>query len=320
MVLAPFSIAGRHVLVTGGAGFIGSHLVDALLARGAGRVTIVDSMRFANEHHATLARDRVDVHRFRLGFDPVEKLAPALAGVELAFHLAAEKHNQSLATPAELLVSNVEGTRALYEALARAGCRKIVFSSSLYAYGRVAGARLVEGEPTPPWTLYGISKLAGEHLGGHARHEWGLHAVALRYFFTYGPRQFPGTGYKSVIVANFERLRRGEAPIINGDGMQALDYVYVDDVVDATIRAMESSLDGEVLNVGSGAATTIEALTREMLAVTGSKLTHVHGPSDWTENTSRVADVAKIGNALGWRATTPLAEGLRRTFEWVSRG
>jgi UDP-glucose 4-epimerase len=311
------AIAGRHVLVTGGAGFIGSHLVEALLARGARRVTIVDSMRFANEHHATLARERVDVVRFRLGADPFERLEPALAGVDLLFHLAAEKHNQSLATPEQLLASNVAGTYSLFDAAARAGCRKLVFSSSLYAYGRVTGGPLVETELSPPWTLYGISKLAGEHLAGHARRQHGVRAVSLRYFFTYGPRQFPGTGYKSVIVTNFERLRRGEAPVVFGDGEQALDYVYVDDVVEATIRAMESDLDGEVLNIGSGDATTINALTRVMLDVAGSDARPVTGPADWTAGTFRVADAERAAQLLGWRARVPLADGLRRTYDWV---
>jgi UDP-glucose 4-epimerase len=310
------TIAGRHALVTGGAGFIGSHLVDALLARGARRVTVVDSMRFANEHHAGLPRDRVEVVRFNLGTDPLERLELQLKGVDLLFHLAAEKHNQSLASPEQLLAANVTGTYALFDAAGRAGVRKLVFSSSLYAYGRVAGPPLVESELSPPWSLYGISKLTGEHLAGHARRQHGLRAVSLRYFFTYGPRQFPGTGYKSVIVSNFERLRRGEAPLILGDGQQALDYVFVDDVVDATIRAMESDLDGEVLNIGSGEPTTINALTREMIEVSGRQVTPVHGAADWTAGSSRVAHPAKAHRLLGWQATTSLREGLRRTYDW----
>ena len=311
-------ILGQHVLVTGGAGFIGSHLVDALLARGARRVTIVDSMRFANEHHAGHARDRVEVIRHALGLEPFERLAPALAGVDCLFHLAAEKHNQSLATPEQLLAANVTGTYALFDGAARAGVRKLVFSSSLYAYGRVAGPPLVETELSPPWSLYGISKLTGEHLAGHVRRQHGIAAVSLRYFFVYGPRQFPGTGYKSVIVSNFERLRRGEAPVIFGDGEQALDYVYVDDVVAASIDAMESDLDGEVVNLGSGEATTINALTRAMIDVSGRALAPAHGPADWTAGSSRVADVAKARRLLAWRPTVPLGEGLRRTYEWIA--
>ena len=312
------SISGQNVLVTGGAGFIGSHLVEALVARGARRVTIVDSMRFANEHHAKLASDRVAVIRHTLGVDPFERLAPVLEDVDLLFHLAAEKYNQSLATPEQLLASNVTGTYSLFDAAARAGVKKLVFSSSLYAYGRVVGAPLVETELATPWSLYGISKLTGEHLAGHARRQHGIRAVSLRYFFTYGTRQFPGTGYKSVIVSNFERLRRGEAPVIFGDGEQALDYIYVDDVVDATLLAMELPIDGEVLNIGSGDATTINELTRAMLDVAGGAAAPVHGHADWTAGSSRVGDIAKARSHLdGWEPKISLREGLARTYDWI---
>jgi UDP-glucose 4-epimerase len=310
-------IAGHHALVTGGAGFIGSHLVEGLIKRGARRVTIVDSMRFANERHPVLAHERVEVIRHTLGVDPFERLEPALAGVDCLFHLAAEKHNQSLATPDQLLAANITGTYKLFDAAARARVKKLVFTSSLYAYGRVAGAPFVETELSPPWSLYGISKLTGEHLAGHVRRQHGIAALSLRYFFVYGPRQFPGTGYKSVIVSNFERLQRGEAPVIFGDGEQALDYVYVDDIVDGTINAMESDLDGEVLNLGSGVATTINALTRTMIEVSGRAVVPVHGPADWTAGSARVGDVAKARRLLGWRPAVTLAEGLRRTYDWV---
>jgi UDP-glucose 4-epimerase len=312
------AIAGRHVLVTGGAGFIGSHLVDALLARGAAQVTILDSMKYANAAHQRQASERVRVVKFVLGTDRAAALADAMRGVDLLFHLAAEKHNQSLPAPEQLLAANVTGTYALYRAAVDAGVKKLVFSSSLYAYGRVSGAPMVESEVPQPWTLYGISKLAGEHLGTHFAAVYGLPCVALRYFFVYGPRQFPGMGYKSVIVSNFERLSRGEAPVIFGDGKQELDYVYVDDVVDATIRAMESPLTGALLNVGSATPTSIDDLTRLMIDVSGRRIPPVHGPADWTQGSSRVGDNGSIRTALDWRPTISLAEGLARTYAWLS--
>jgi UDP-glucose 4-epimerase len=315
MTTAPVhAVAGRHVLVTGGAGFIGGHLVDGLLARGAARVTVLDSLKYAGADQAGRADDRVAVVKHALGSDPSERLAGAMAGVDLLFHLAAEKHNQSLNDPRQLLAANIAGTYELYAAAGRAGVRRVVFASSLYAYGRVSGPPMTESDlPSPP-TLYGISKQAGEQLGAYARAKLGMTSVALRYFFVYGPRQFPGTGYKSVIVANFERLRRGEAPVIFGDGRQALDYVYVDDVVDATIRAMESDLDGEILNVGSGIPTTIDELTRLMIEVSGQAVAPVRGPADWTQGSSRVGDNRKILELLGWTPETTLREGLERTY------
>ena len=313
-----FPVAGRRVLVTGGAGFIGSHLVDALLARGAARVTVLDSMKFANDTHVRRSDATVDVVRFTLGEDPDARLAELVDGVDLLFHLAAEKHNQSLATPQHLLAANIAGTYALFDAAGRAGVKKILFSSSLYAYGRVAGPPLSEGEVPRPSTLYGLSKLAGENLALHARSKHGTPFVVLRYFFVYGPRQFPGTGYKSVIVSNFERLRRGEAPVIFGDGAQALDYVYIDDVVDATIGAMESDLDGEILNVGSGDTTTINALTRAMIDVSGAAVAPTFAPPDVTAGSSRVGDTARVRELLGWCPRVDLREGLARTYAWLS--
>jgi UDP-glucose 4-epimerase len=315
MTAAPINpVAGRHVLVTGGAGFIGSHLVDGLLARGVGRVTILDSLKYANSSQPRATGERVSVVKHALGVDPSERLAEVLADVDLLFHLAAEKHNQSLHDPRQVLAANVTGTYELYQAAGRAGVTRVVFASSLYAYGRVTGPPMTETELPAPSTIYGISKLAGEQLGGWARAKYGLSAVALRYFFVYGPRQFPGMGYKSVIVTNFERLARGEAPVIFGDGEQALDYVYVDDVVDATIRAMESDVDGEVLNVGSGVATTINELTRAMIAVSGRGIAPARGPADSTHGSSRVGDNRKVRALLGWAPKIPLRDGLTRTY------
>jgi len=297
------ALANRHFLVTGGAGFIGTHLCRALRAAGA-RVTAIDSGKYA---HAD-----ADVVRFTLGTDPIEKLP--LDGVDGVFHLAAEKHNQSLATPDALFRANIDGTYQLFAAAARAGVRKVVFSSSLYAYGRLSGEPMDEGDVPAPATLYGITKLAGERLVAHAR-GLGLGGCVLRYFFVYGPEQYPGMGYKSVIVSNFERLLAGQAATVHGDGEQALDYVYVDDVVAATMRAMELDADGPI-NIGSGKATTINELTARMVAVHGGGEV-LHDAADWTAGSRRVGRIERAKRLLGWEATTPLDEGLARTLAWL---
>lgn len=294
--------------MTGGCGFIGSHLVRHLANAGA-NVVALDSLKYG----ARETPGAVEVAKFRLGTDSRADLSRWVAKTDYIFHLAAEKHNQSRDNPRELLQSNVNGTIDLLELAAEHGVKKIVFSSSLYAYGRLMGPRMREDEPASPRTLYGLSKLMGEQLLGH----YGIEHVTLRYFFVYGPRQFAGMGYKSVIVKNFERILAGKNPVIFGDGQQALDYVYVDDVIRATVQALESAVSGEVLNVGSSVPTTIVELTDLMLRAAGSDLKPVHEPPDWTAGSNRTGDTAKIRQLLHWTPSVPLPEGLARTLEWM---
>jgi len=311
---ASVAIDSASILITGGAGFIGSHLVAALLQRGARRVVVVDSLRYGSPRNLP-ADERLRVVEHTLGYDDPAALYEAAAGIDCLFHLAAEKHNQSKDEPERVYRSNIVGTHQICDAACRAGAKKIVFSSSLYAYGRMHDPPFVEHELPQPRTVYGISKLAGEHVTAHVAESARAAHVTLRYMFVYGPRQFAGMGYRSVIVKSFERIRAGLPPTVHGDGRQALDYVYVDDVVDATIRTMECDLSGETLNIGSGIATQVGDLVGSMLRVSESALDKSFDAADWTAGSRRVADVTKAANLLGWRATTPLEEGLRRT--WV---
>ena len=313
------SVAGAAVLVTGGCGFIGSHLVRRLVARGAKRIVVLDSLRYGAVANLGELAARVELVQFVLGTDPAAALARPLAAIDYVFHLAAEKHNQSRDDAAGMLRSNVEGTHAILAAAAAVGVRKVVLASSLYVYGRLSGPPFREDEPARPSTIYGISKLAGEHLLAHFTATTNLRGNALRYLFVYGPRQFAGSGYKSVIVTGCERLLAGQPPIVFGDGTQALDYVYVDDAVEATIAALEVPVSGEVINVGSGRPTTVNELTDALVAASGRVLEKVHGPADWTAASWRVGDVRKAGTLLGWTARTALADGVARTFDWVAR-
>jgi UDP-glucose 4-epimerase len=304
-------------LVTGGCGFIGSHLVRALVERGAKRVVVVDSLRYGDPANLGAVSDKIEIVKHTLGHDDPEVLARALDGIDGLYHLAAEKHNQSKDSPVEVLRSNVEGSFTLFDRAARAGVKKIVFTSSLYAYGRMAGTPFSEDEVPRPTTVYGISKLTGEHLLAHVAKQHGVGYAVLRYLFVYGPRQFAGMGYKSVIVKNGERLLAGERPIIFGDGTQALDYVFVDDVVDATLRAMERDVGGATINIGSGRATTVAELIATLVAQSGKSAAPLHEPPDWTAGSVRVGEVTRAHELLDWRATTSLADGLARTLAWM---
>jgi UDP-glucose 4-epimerase len=310
------SLPGARLVVTGGCGFIGSHLVQRLLAEGAREVVVLDSLRSGSAEAVTSLGSRVRLLRHQLGADPPEPLRAALEGAAGLFHFAAEKHHTP-GTTLDVLRTNVAGTAAVLEAARRAGVPRAVFASSVFAYGRTTGGPMREDEPARPRTAYGMSKLLGERLLTHFAPEPGRGGVALRYFFVYGPRQHAGLGYRSVIVRNYERLLRGQAPTVYGDGRQALDYVYVDDAVEAAVLAFRAAPAGQVYNVGSGAATTIDDLVDRMMVAAGRKLGKEYLPPDETAGTMRVADVSRIGAALGWRPRTGLDEGLARTWRWM---
>ncbi|MBX3182358.1 MAG: NAD-dependent epimerase/dehydratase family protein [Polyangiaceae bacterium] len=315
--MSGFDFSGKRVVVTGGAGFIGSHVVRALSAAGAERITVIDSLRYGDLTNLGAEAERVALIRHTLGTDPIEALAAPLEA-DLLIHLAAEKHNQSKDDPTRVVRANIEGTLALLCEAARRGVKRVVFASSLYAYGRMSGADYQEDELPAPSTVYGVSKLAGEQLLRYAAAEFGISWLALRYLFVYGPRQFAGMGYKSVILKTFEHIQRGEQPVVYGDGEQRLDYVFVDDVVTATLRAAEAELTGEVLNVASGEATSVNQLVDLMLEVSGSSLTKRHEPPDWTQGSRRVGDPTRIAERLGWRKATSLGEGLEATWRWCA--
>jgi UDP-glucose 4-epimerase len=304
-------------MVTGGCGFIGSHLVRRLLVENVRSVLVVDSLRCGDPANLATSDPRVQLIRFALGTDPASELARPLAGVEHVVHLAAEKHNQARSEPQRMLDANVRGAFDLFELAAKSGVRRTTFSSSLYSYGRMSGAPFDEDEPQVPTTIYGISKLCGERLLGHFTATTAMEGSVLRYLFVYGPRQFAGMGYKSVIVRNFERILAGQPPIVFGDGEQRFDYVFVDDVVEATVRAMVCARAGLTLNVGSGAATSINQLTAAMLTAAGSSLAPIRGEADETAGSCRVANTARIRRELDWSPRVSLAEGLAKTVAWM---
>jgi UDP-glucose 4-epimerase len=316
MIAAGVPLAGTRVVVTGGCGFIGSHLVRRLLADGAREVVVLDDLRTGTADAVSTLGPAVTLRRLDLGTCPPAALAEALGGADGLFHFAAEKHHTS-GTAGDLLRTNVAGTSALFDAAHRAGIPRIVFASSLFAYGRTRGGPMREDEPAQPPTAYGMSKLLGERLLAHLG-EGGRGHVALRYFFVYGPRQYPGLGYRSVIVRNYERLRRGETATVYGDGKQALDYVYVEDAVEAAVLAFRRGRPGALYNVGSGTPTAIDDLVDRMIRIAGGRGTKEYRPADETAGTCRVADLSRIAGELGYHPRVGLDEGLTRTWRWMT--
>jgi UDP-glucose 4-epimerase len=306
-----------RILVTGGAGFIGSNLVDALLARGD-EVTVVDDL-------STGRRENLE-QALAGGAALVEadiRDREALAGIarehgpEVVFHLAAQIDvRKSIADPAWDASINVGGTANVLEAARAAGCRRLVFSSTGGAiYGEGAGQQLplAEDAPLAPEAPYGQSKFAGEGYLALYERLYGLSSVPLRLGNVYGPRQDP-LGEAGVVAIFCGRLREGARPTVFGDGKQTRDYIYVGDVVAAMLAAAASEATGP-FNVGTGVETDVLELVRQLAELGGTEGFEPEFAPPRTGEVQRISiDPGRAERELGWKAEIGLAEGLRLTL------
>jgi UDP-glucose 4-epimerase len=240
-----------------------------------------------------------------------------LKGCDVLLHFAAEKHNNSKELPQLVVDTNVSATLRLFEAAGQVGIRKIVFASSLYAYGRYSGSNMTEHEVPQPKTVYGVTKLTGEGLARYINDKYGVAVTIVRLFFVYGPRQYVGLGYPSVIVRNFIRILNGERPIIFGDGRQELDYVNVADVVAAIDQLLLTENDLDLFNISTGKGVSINHLTELMLEVAESSLQPFHSEPDWTIGSRRVGDFSRLSSATGWYPQVNLQVGLKEVYDWL---
>lgn len=300
-------------LVTGAAGFIGGALCRRLHGYGE-KIVGVDNLRSGDWSRvpASVVRIERDISDISL-----EEWTTLLQGIDTVFHLAAEKYNSSKSTPSRLIAANVTATERLFRACAMVGVRRTVFTSSLYAYGSLGPEIMSETDRAEPITLYGASKLMGEGMLRSIDREIGLSWNVARLFFIYGPRQFADGGYKSVVLVNFERLLRGEAPVVNGSGGQRLDYVFVDDCVDALVSLANNPIDRKIVNVSSGRGVSVNELTARMSSIHGFSGSPRYAEADWTDGTSRVGDPSLIEQLFDWRPKTSIEEGLQRVHEWM---
>jgi UDP-glucose 4-epimerase len=306
-----------RALVTGGAGFIGSNLVDALLARGDS-VTVVDDLstgRRANLDGALAAGAELVELDIREAAALAELVAAARP--EIVFHLAAQIDvRKSLADPAFDAAINVGGTANLLEAMRTAGSPRIVFVSTggaIYGEGEGKALPLVEGAPIEPFSAYGQSKFAAEGYLALYERLYGISGVSLRLGNVYGPRQDP-LGEAGVIAIFCGRLRAGERPTVFGDGRQTRDYIYVGDVVAAALTAAESGASGPI-NIGTGIETDVLELARQLAEIDGAEGFEPELAPARTGEVQRISlDAGRAERELGWRAQTALAEGLRLTL------
>ncbi|MFN7020098.1 MAG: SDR family oxidoreductase [Phycisphaerales bacterium] len=312
---------GKRVCITGGAGFIGGHLVDALLSLGS-RITVIDDL--SNSTAAHLA-DLIDIEPERVRFvhgsilDDAS-LSQAVEGAERLFHLAAVSSvPRSIADPERSYAVNATGSLRVAEAARRAGVERIVYSASSSAYGQGERLPKVETDTPAPVSPYAASKLAAEHIMLAWAHSYGLSTVSLRYFNIFGPRQPADSPYSAVIAVFAKKLLEGAAPTIFGDGGQTRDFTYVTNAVLANLLAgsSERPLAGEVVNIGSGRRIDLLTLYRKIAEHCGTPhIQPIHQPDRPGDVRHSLADLGRAKELIGYEPVVGLDDGLAETMAW----
>jgi UDP-glucose 4-epimerase len=301
-----------RVLVTGGAGFIGSHVAEAYRAAGH-HVAVVDIVA---------AQDRtppgIRCHRVDIAGDALAAVFEEERPDVVSHHAAQANVRRSLADPVGDAATNVLGTLRVLEFAVRHGAGQVIFASTAGAlYGEPQTVPVREDDPILPTSPYGLHKYLGEQYMAYYRRMHGLNTTVLRYGNVYGPRQDPST--EAGVVAIFtEAMLGGRRPVIFGDGTQVRDFVYVGDVADANLRVLGRSLP-HPLHVGSGVGTSVNEIADRLRALTSAEATPEHGPAIPGEVYRIYLDASRIRDVVGWQSRVSLEEGLRQTVEWFNR-
>ena len=312
----------ERVLVTGGAGLIGSHIVDLLVE---GRelptpkeIVVLDDFVRGTKANLELAMSRGPVHLVKGDIRDRDLVNKLMRGISLVFHQAAIRITQCAEDPRLAFEVLAAGTFNIIEAAAHEGVRKIVAASSASVYG------LAEEFPTTERhhvynnrTIYGVAKAFNEGLLRSFNDMYGLDYVCLRYFNVYGPRMDIYGAYTEVLIRWMERITTGQAPLIFGDGTQTMDFIYVEDIARSNILAAQANVTDQVFNVASGMETSLNELAAALARVMGSDVKPEYGPERKVNPVPRrLADVSKARRLLGFEANVSLEEGLRRLVQW----
>ncbi|MDB5311344.1 MAG: wbgU 2 [Gemmataceae bacterium] len=319
----PVSLEGATVLVTGGAGLVGSHIVDRLIDERAGEIRVLDNLVRGRPANLAAARARRPLAFIVGDVRDAAAVRAAVAGCDYVFHQAAIRITLCAETPRDCIDVLVTGTFNVFEAAAAEKVKKVVYASSASVYG---GADVFPTDekhhPYNNRTLYGAAKVMNEGIARHFHDMTGLPSVGLRYFNVYGPRMDVTGAYTEVFVRWLDCARKGERPQIHGDGSATMDFVYIGDVARANVLAMKADRADAVYNVASGTETSLLQLWQAVQAVTGAH--HLdpefHPPRKVNAVPRRLADVARARAEIGFVAETPLTDGLRGLAAWRADG
>lgn len=309
-------LTDEKIVVIGGAGFIGSHIVDLLRREPVRKIVVLDN--FVRGKRGNLA-DALDDPRVTLiegSITSPDVVASVLENAGGVFHLAALWLYECVHEPRSAVDVNIVGTYNVAEAATRAGVNKVVYSSSASVYGDALFTPMTEDHPFNNRSMYGATKIAGEQFFRSFYEQHALDYTALRYMNVYGPRMDYRGAYVSVIMKVLDRIEQGLPPIIFGDGSQAYDFIHVEDVARANILALKSTATDEFFNVGMGVKTTINELVATLLRLCGSHLEPEYRPDEQMFVTHRVGSTDKSERLLGFTARVPLEEGLRSVVDW----
>src|SRR3984957_6886777 len=304
-------------LVTGGAGFIGSNIVDELVRCGQ-EVIVLDDLSSGKEENLAAVRDKINL---RIGsITDLAAMQSACAGADYVIHLAARTSvPRSVANPVETNHVNIDGTLNVLVAARDAKVRRLVFAASSSAYGETPELPKQESMPSAPISPYGVTKLAGELYAQVFGRAYGLENTSLRYFNVFGPRQDPTSQYSGVLSRFMLAALRGESPVIYGDGEQARYFTYIANVVDVTLRACESKASsGLVLNGGTGERISLNQVIRLLEKITGKKILPKYEPPRTGDIKDSQADISLARSVLGYQPQIYFEKGLQLTWDWYA--
>jgi UDP-glucose 4-epimerase len=305
-----------RILVTGGAGFIGSHLARALVQRGD-EVVVLDDLSTGRRANLEGMLAHLELIEGSLLDDAA--LGRALRGVDAVLHQAAMPSvPKSLQFPRETHRANVEGTLALLDAARRLGVRRVVYAGSSSAYGDQPDTFKSEDLTPRPMSPYAVQKLTGEHYCAVHHALFGLETITLRYFNVFGPRQDPASQYAAVVPAFVTRMLRGESPVVHGDGLQSRDFTYIENVVEANLAALAAPPEacGKVYNAACGHSTSLLQLVAWLNGILGTSIAPIHEDGRAGDVRASCADPRRAQESLGFSARIDVREGLTRTVAW----
>jgi len=311
-----FSLKGSRVLITGGAGHIGSHIVDALLAKGVERVVVYDNFAEGNMRNLELALRSGKVEIVARDIRDYQDLEASTKRCDFVFHTASVMLLEARDHPLKAIEVNVMGTFNVLQAAIRCRVKKVIFSSTGSVYGEPVYKPMDEDHPYNNETIYGATKIAGEQLCRWCYREHGLAFVALRYFNVYGPRQHTKGAYMQIVPRWYDLMVSRQPVSIFGDGSQTMDMTYVEDVARANILAAEADVAADFFNVGTGRETSV----REVFELLSQLLKYEQEPLYTARDVNlvkrRQCSPEKAERILGFKAEVSVAEGLKRYVEW----